>query len=230
MLYDRPVRELLRDAIASMPPTFTREDIAEWFDLSYPRVNRHTVYGHFLAAVANSRRKFQSRVGDLVYKRPDRLFERYNPEKHGPAHKVVGPKRERDTSTIEPDHEGARQSGLAKEIREALTEAFGCAFETETLPLMGGGTHEFDLVSEDDEMVGIHVPLGQIRVAENKFARIAEAVWLLQGLMQTASRFVLVTNERQVAHLWLQQYAGLARGVEFFLLDGDHVIDLKEGL
>ena len=103
------------------------------------------------------------------------LFERYNPEKRGPAHKVVGPKRERDTSTIEPDHEGARQSGLAKEeIREALDEAFGCAFKTETLPLMGGGTHEFDLVSERDG--GIHVPLGQIRVAENKFARIAEAV------------------------------------------------------
>lgn len=230
MLYERPVRELLRDGIDAMPETFTRDDLQEWFRLNYPRVNSTTVYLHMQAGVANNKRQYRSRVGDLLWRRSDGRYEQFDPAKHGPGHTVARPRRSKeqvDRADAEPTMVAA---ALSPPVLDSLGEVFGCSFEPEILQLRGGGKHEFDLASDDEAMVGIHVPLGRFPDPRARFALLAEATWLLQGLTKTASRFVLVTEERKVAHLWLEQYSALALGIEFFLLDGEHVVDLREGL
>ena len=230
-LYDKPVRELLRDAIDAMPEVFTRDDIQEWFRLNYPRVNATTVYLHMQAGIANNRREYKSRVGDLLWKRPDRRYERFDPARHGPGHTAERPRRSKAPADRSPsESRPTRTVILPSNLLEDAGEAFGCSFESEILQLRGGGKHEFDFVSEDDGLVGVHVPLAHFPSPQAKLALLAEATWLLQGLSQTASRFVLVTEERRVVQVWLEQYASLALGIQFFLLDGDHLVDLQEGI
>ena len=50
MLYDKPVRALLADAIGAMPEAFSASDVIQWFAQFYPRVRSTTVRAHLVAA------------------------------------------------------------------------------------------------------------------------------------------------------------------------------------
>jgi hypothetical protein len=88
LLYERPVRLLLAEALAAMPPVFSRDDVDRWFDQHYPRVKHSTIQAHIKAATVNdpNRRHFNRRVGDLLFKLPDGRYERFDPSRHGEVH------------------------------------------------------------------------------------------------------------------------------------------------
>jgi endonuclease len=71
MLYDRPVRELLRDAAKELPSPTTTNDIISWFAHKYPLVKRTTVAAHITGLTANDRNRHHYSVS-----RYDPIFTR----------------------------------------------------------------------------------------------------------------------------------------------------------
>ncbi len=84
MLYDRSITQLLTEAITEMADVFGREDLEAWFSVRYPRVKRSSLHAHIVSATVNNRsRRHHSANPDLVFRRPDGSFERYDPSRHG---------------------------------------------------------------------------------------------------------------------------------------------------
>ncbi len=52
MLYDRPVRELMRDAAEQLPSPTTPTEIISWFGREYPLVKKTTVAAHITGLTA----------------------------------------------------------------------------------------------------------------------------------------------------------------------------------
>lgn len=82
VLYDRPVRELLVQAVADMPATFPRDQVVGWFRQHYPSVKPSTVTAHITAATVNSHSRHHLPLGgaalDLPAQRPPaRTLRRY---------------------------------------------------------------------------------------------------------------------------------------------------------
>ena len=86
-IYDRPVRELLPDALAEMPETFEAQDMVRWFEAHYPRVNPTTVRSHLrFASVNNPSGQADQHWRDedrTVYRLGHGQYTRYRPEVHG---------------------------------------------------------------------------------------------------------------------------------------------------
>jgi hypothetical protein len=57
MLYDRPVRELMRDAAKQLPSPTTPNEIIGWFAREYPLVKKTTVAAHITGLTANDRNR-----------------------------------------------------------------------------------------------------------------------------------------------------------------------------
>jgi hypothetical protein len=85
VIYDRPIRELLVEGVAAMPPTFRRKQVHDWFEEHYPLVARGSVDAHITAATVNSRCRhyYSGAVQDLIFKRSDGWLERYDEIRHG---------------------------------------------------------------------------------------------------------------------------------------------------
>ncbi len=87
MLYDKPVRLLLADALAELPEPVRVPQIIAWFASRYPRVKENTVRMHVVAFTANdpSRRHHPAYRNHppLLFRRHDGAFERYDDTRHG---------------------------------------------------------------------------------------------------------------------------------------------------
>jgi len=85
MRYDKPVREMLVDAVNDLPAVFTRADMVTWINRNYPSVKDSTVTAYITAGTVNSRSRHQHPGADqlLIYKRNDGLLERYDCSRHG---------------------------------------------------------------------------------------------------------------------------------------------------
>jgi hypothetical protein len=85
VLYDRPVRELLVDAVGDMPDVFRRAEVVEWFRKQYPAVKPNTVTTLITAATVNSasRHYYPGLAQHLIFQRDDGRLERYDPPRHG---------------------------------------------------------------------------------------------------------------------------------------------------
>jgi hypothetical protein len=81
----------------------------------------------------------------------------------------------------------------------------------------------FDLVSEDDRIVGDAKYLTLVRgerLPPAKFSVIAEYVWLLEKT-SADTKFLVFGNDRRVPAKWLKQYGHLASDVLFYFLTDD---------
>lgn len=84
MLYDRPVRELLRDAVSAQSGEFDRDAIRAFVAEHYPLVKRTTVDAHITSATVNDRnRRHFAAAGELLFKNAAGRYERYDPRRHG---------------------------------------------------------------------------------------------------------------------------------------------------
>lgn len=86
-LYDRPVWQLLGDALAALPETFTTEDAIAWFERHYPRVHHMTVRMHLRAACVNlppdPYHRDPPAERRVLYRLDRARYTRYRPEVHG---------------------------------------------------------------------------------------------------------------------------------------------------
>jgi hypothetical protein len=57
MLYDRPVRELMREAASQLSSPTRPNEIISWFEREYPLVKRTTVVAHIKGLTANDRNR-----------------------------------------------------------------------------------------------------------------------------------------------------------------------------
>jgi hypothetical protein len=85
MLYDRPVRELMRDAAKQLPSPTTPNEIINWFAREYPLVKRTTVAAHITGLTANDRNRHHfsvSRYEPIFTWTRDRVLDLYDPDTH----------------------------------------------------------------------------------------------------------------------------------------------------
>ena len=87
--YDRPVRELIQDALAEMPETFRARDMVQWFAKRYDKIKPETVRAHLRRACVNIRQDLSGSYWDpsdrTVYRLGHGQFTRYRPEVHDPS-------------------------------------------------------------------------------------------------------------------------------------------------
>jgi hypothetical protein len=104
VLYDRPVRELLADAVAALDQPSRSSDFVEWFARHYPAVKDNTVRMHLMAYTANDRNRRHHasarRRPALLFKRPDDRLKPYDPSVHGAFDDFGEP---RDPAVVCPD-------------------------------------------------------------------------------------------------------------------------------
>ncbi len=86
-IYDRPVRELIQEAIAEMPEPFTSQNMVLWFREHYDKVNPSTVRAHLRRASVNipldAAGWHWSASDRTLYRLGPGQFTRYRREVHG---------------------------------------------------------------------------------------------------------------------------------------------------
>jgi hypothetical protein len=94
----------------------------------------------------------------------------------------------------------------------------------------GGFPKRFDLVSDDDGVVGDAKYLSLVdrqRQPPAKLMEITGHVWLLEKV-DARQRFLVFGNQREVPEMWLRKYGRLVTPVEFYFLEpSGAVIDLR---
>lgn len=77
MIYDRPIRELMKDAAAELSAPYTVRDIIAWFAEHYPKVNARSVRAHVIGLTANDPNRHHYAVGGmtaLFVRQPDKTL------------------------------------------------------------------------------------------------------------------------------------------------------------
>src|SRR5262252_5447309 len=85
MLYDRPVRELMRDAASQLPSPTTSNEVISWLAREYPLVKKTTVAAHITGLTANDRNRHHysvSRYEPIFVRAPDGSLGLYDPDTH----------------------------------------------------------------------------------------------------------------------------------------------------
>jgi Endonuclease NucS C-terminal domain len=106
VLYDRPVRELLADAVAQLEHPSRPGDYVDWFARHYPAVKDNTVRMHITAYTANDRNRQNHanarRRPALLFKRSDDRLEPYDEARHG-TFDEFGEPRESSQPAAQPE-------------------------------------------------------------------------------------------------------------------------------
>ena len=84
-LYDRPVWQLLKEAIAELGDPISTDQVLAWFEEHYPRVNERTIRQHLRAFSANdgTKRYMPSLPKDVLFKTGRKAYTLYDPDRHG---------------------------------------------------------------------------------------------------------------------------------------------------
>jgi hypothetical protein len=85
MLYDRPVRELMREAANQLSSPTRPNEIISWFEREYPLVKRTTVVAHIKGLTANDRNRHHysvSRYEPILIWTSNGFLDHYDPDTH----------------------------------------------------------------------------------------------------------------------------------------------------
>lgn len=126
MLYDRPVRELMRDAARQLRSPTTANDIITWFAREYPLVKRTTVAAHITGLTANdrNRRHFSvSRYEPIFVRAADGSLGLYDPDTDLDDEET-GTDDGGIDDTHDPENEPALTSATAEFVLETHLEEF----------------------------------------------------------------------------------------------------------
>jgi hypothetical protein len=87
MLYDRPLWELMADAVAAMPDRFAPADVVAWFRENYPGFKDNALRAHVVGLTANdpSRRHHLGLAPKppLFFKLDPGVLTAFDPDRHG---------------------------------------------------------------------------------------------------------------------------------------------------
>jgi hypothetical protein len=229
VLYDRPIRELLVDAVAAMQPVFRRQDVVVWFARHYPLVKASSVTAHITAATVNShsRHHYPGIEQHLIFQRPDGRLEQYHRSKHGlwdPYGVLVpgsttGPVPASEPATRKPVMDPA--FAFEERARQVCSARWGRSLHSAPVEVAPGVAHQFDLVSQDRLIVGDAKYYKNIPTPAAKWSVISEYVWLLQHLGPVDRKFLVFGQDSLVPERWLARFRPLVQDVEFYFLDDD---------
>lgn len=131
------------------------------------------------------------------------------------------------SSTRQPVIEAAAAPVDGYIFERHAASVLGAAWNVELAPrhvtLRGGVPKRFDLVSADRGTVGDAKYYKNLAAPAAKWSTIAEYVWLLQHVDESARRFIVFGNDREVPARWLDRFRPLANGVEFWFLAGETI-------
>jgi hypothetical protein len=86
VLYDRPVSDLMADAVAELTPPFRPTDVIAWFGQRYPLVKDKTVRAHVIGLTANDRNRHHyawlANREPLFFRQLDGSLEPFDPDRH----------------------------------------------------------------------------------------------------------------------------------------------------
>jgi endonuclease len=155
-IYDKPVRELMKDAAAALGATtarpIARRDMVGWFEQHYPDIKKATVSAHLLKMSANAPSRIHYSVrpdgsDDLLFQIDAQRFRRYNPAAD-PA-----PIYERQPDTLDEEEEDPGP--------EAETSAF--AYERDLRNYLSKNMTAIQpglRLYEEEDIKGIEFPVG----------------------------------------------------------------------
>lgn len=126
MLYDRPVRELMRDAAEQLPSPTTPTEIISWFGREYPLVKKTTVAAHITGLTANDRNRHHysvSRYEPIFVRAPDGSLGLYDPDSHL-EDEEAGPDEGEIDDTREAEDALSVSPAAAEFVLEAHLEEF----------------------------------------------------------------------------------------------------------
>lgn len=119
-IYHKPTWGLLDEAAQKLPPPFSKQDIVDWFSNNYPKIKKRTVISHITSCCVNDwNRKHFTCQKDILFKRSDGLYEKYDPLRHGQAPPQAKARR---AQTITVKREGHREKGKAVVTSGVSTE------------------------------------------------------------------------------------------------------------
>jgi len=121
MLYDRPVRALMRDAAKQLPSPTTTNEIIRWFAREYPLVKRTTVAAHITGLTANDRNRHHysvSRYEPIFVRAGDGSLGLYDPDTH-----LEDEETETDDGEIDDTGDPEDESPVTPETAEFVLEA-----------------------------------------------------------------------------------------------------------
>lgn len=125
MLYDRPVSELMHDAVAALTPPYTVGDITSWFQEHYPKVKPRTVRAHVIGMTSNhTSRHFYPTLASrspLFHQMGPGLLEPFDPDQHLGDEARAEPLDEDDSLSTEEEPVDVE---AAEFVLESQLEAF----------------------------------------------------------------------------------------------------------
>src|SRR5262249_53183694 len=120
MLYDRPVRELMRDAAEQLPSPTTPNEVVSWFAREYPLVKKTTVAAHITGPTPTDRNRHHysvSRYEPIFVRAADGSLGLYDPDSHL-EDEEVGP----DQADIDDTREAEDALPVTPEAAEFVLE------------------------------------------------------------------------------------------------------------
>ena len=121
MLYDRPVRELMREAARQLALPTGPNQIIGWFAREYPLVKKTTVAAHIKGLIANDRNRHHysvSRYEPVFTWTSDDCLDLYDPDMH-----LEDEESGTDEEDAGGDHEGEDAPPVTGAVAEFVLEA-----------------------------------------------------------------------------------------------------------
>lgn len=156
-LYDRPVRELMKDAAEELGATkdrpVQRQGFIDWFKEKYPRVKKGTISAHLLKMSVNAPSRIHYNVredgsDDLLFQIGPQRFRLYDPEKD-PTPVYERPDELAEDEPVDEDLDARESSTFAyeRDLKNYLSKNLG---------MVEAGLRLY----QEEEIQGIEFPAG----------------------------------------------------------------------
>ena len=127
MLYDKPVSELMRDAVPELKPPYSPNDFVAWFESHYPKVNPKTVRMHVKGLTSNdpSRHHYHVAKQTPLFFHTPRGLEPFDPDRHLGLDEEEPDEDEEEADEQEGPTEQEAEFVLESQLEEFLDSNWG---------------------------------------------------------------------------------------------------------
>jgi len=104
------------------------------------------------------------------------------------------------------------------DAREFLSKKWGVELEERKVKI-GEAFKKFDMVSEDESLIGDAKYMKNIPVPAAKWSDISECIWLLQKT-KAKRKFMVFGQDIEIAERYLKRWSSIVKDIEFYFFDG----------